>query len=190
MKAVREFAIEHPRPGLQREMRADGGPTHGLTLAEALGDHLIDRALHEAGRDTLASPAPSAVVDDLWRIAFEIGHEFLGRGSEPPGLGLGVAHGVILETPCMIGTILRIVDSLPGMAIPEQPFSRSRSRSHSCVQPGSAGRAPLIICPSMVRCMVTWNQFSTCSLSGRIRATSRRTLSPSSDMRTSFWFAA
>ena len=64
-----EVAVEHPRPGLKREVGTAASPAHRLSFREPLGDDLVDRAFYEAGRDALSSPVPLAIVDDAGRIA-------------------------------------------------------------------------------------------------------------------------
>jgi hypothetical protein len=72
-EGVLQLAVEHARPGLEREVRAALGPAHRLALGEALGDNLVDRALGEAGRDALAGAVVFAIVDDLPRVVLRVG---------------------------------------------------------------------------------------------------------------------
>ncbi len=44
-----EFVVEHLGADLQKQMGAAWSPSHLLLLHQPLGDHLIDRRLHESG---------------------------------------------------------------------------------------------------------------------------------------------
>jgi hypothetical protein len=60
---------------VQEGLRRGPAPTHLLPLVHAPGDDLVDRALHERGRDRLTAPAPGRVVDERGRIAREVAQE-------------------------------------------------------------------------------------------------------------------
>lgn len=73
---------------------------------------MIDRALHETGRDPLAGTVPLAVVGDLARVAPQVGRKLIGRGVQPPELASGfrslgsVLLGVLGPAPSVIGQFL------------------------------------------------------------------------------------
>lgn len=79
LKCLVQIAVQDVDSDLQQEMGAALGPAHLLFLDEPFGDDLIDRRLHEAGRNAFATAIPFTVVDDSVGIPGDISIKFTER---------------------------------------------------------------------------------------------------------------
>jgi hypothetical protein len=71
-------------------------PAHLLLLVHAFGDDLVDRALHERGRDRFAIPAPGCVMDQRSLVPLEVGQQLADVVFQAPD----ASHAAYRCTPC------------------------------------------------------------------------------------------
>src|ERR1700677_1211359 len=62
-EGVLERIVQHRCSHVEEGLHRRPVPAHLLLLVHAFGDDLVNRTLHERGRDRFAIPAPGGVVD-------------------------------------------------------------------------------------------------------------------------------
>src|ERR1700759_2405173 len=70
-----ERAIQHGGANVEEGLHRRPVPAHLLLLVHAPGHDLVDRTLHERGRDRLTAPAPGRVVDQRVLVALEVAEQ-------------------------------------------------------------------------------------------------------------------
>jgi hypothetical protein len=75
-EGVLERIVQHRCSHVEEGLHGRSVPAHLLFLVHALGDDLVDRTLHERGRDRFAIPAPGGVMDQRSLVSFEVGQQF------------------------------------------------------------------------------------------------------------------
>src|SRR3954466_4282052 len=91
-----ECAVQHGRAHVQEGLHARPVPAHLLRLVHALGHDLIDRALHERGRERLTTPTPSSVMHQRCLVALEIAQQLADVSLEAANAG-HLAYGRALR---------------------------------------------------------------------------------------------
>src|SRR3954464_3624431 len=71
-EGVLERVVQHGGAHVQEGLHARSAPAHLLPLVQAPGHDLVDRALHERGRDRLTTPTPSSVMHQRCLVALEV----------------------------------------------------------------------------------------------------------------------
>jgi hypothetical protein len=74
-EGVRERIVQHRCSYDEEGLHGRSVPAHRLFLVHALGDDLVDRTLHEDGRDRFAIPAPGSVMDHRSLVPLEVGQQ-------------------------------------------------------------------------------------------------------------------
>ena len=74
-EGVLERIVQHRCSHVEEGLHRRPVPAHLLLLVHAFGDDLVDRTLHERGRDRFAIPAPGGVVDQRALVSLEIGQQ-------------------------------------------------------------------------------------------------------------------
>src|SRR4051795_7170751 len=74
-EGVLERVVQHGRAHVQEGLHGRPAPAHLLLLGHALGHDLVDRALHERGRERLTTPPPSSVMPQRGLVALEIAQQ-------------------------------------------------------------------------------------------------------------------
>src|SRR3954464_13987817 len=74
-EGVLERVVQHGGAHVQEGLHARPAPAHLLPLVQALGHDLIDRTLHERGRDRLSAPTPSSVMHQRCLGALEVAQQ-------------------------------------------------------------------------------------------------------------------
>src|SRR5271163_1306637 len=72
-EGVLELIIQHGCSYVEEGLHRRPVPAHLLLLVHAFGDDLVDRTLHERGRDQFAIPAPGGVMDQRSLVPLEVG---------------------------------------------------------------------------------------------------------------------
>jgi hypothetical protein len=72
---ILERAVQHGRSDVEEGLHRHPVPAHLLFFVHALGHDLVDRALHERGRDRLVAPAPGCIVDQRTLVALEVAEQ-------------------------------------------------------------------------------------------------------------------
>jgi hypothetical protein len=86
-EGVLERAVQHGRADVEEGLHGRPVPAHLLRLVHALGHDLVDRTLHERGRDRLTTPTPGRVVHQRAKIALEVAQQASGCGTAGAGGG-------------------------------------------------------------------------------------------------------
>src|SRR5215211_2210376 len=74
-EGVLECTVQHRCPHVEEGLHRRPVPAHLLLLVHAFGDDLVDRTLHERGRDWFAIPAPGGVMDQRSLVPPEVGQQ-------------------------------------------------------------------------------------------------------------------
>ena len=71
-EGVRERIVQHCCTNVEERLHRRPVPAHLLLLVHAFGDDLVDRTLHERGRDRFAASMPGSVMNQCVFVAFEV----------------------------------------------------------------------------------------------------------------------
>ena len=74
-EGVRERIVQHRCLHVEEGLRRCPVPAHLLLLVHVFGNDLVDRTLHERGRDRFAIPAPGGVMDQRSLVPLEVGQQ-------------------------------------------------------------------------------------------------------------------
>src|SRR5215218_7548170 len=74
-EGVLECTVQHRCPHVEEGLHRRPVPAHLLLLVHAFGDDLVDRTLHERGRDWFAIPAPGGVMDQRSLVPPEVSQQ-------------------------------------------------------------------------------------------------------------------
>src|SRR5215213_191443 len=113
-----ERVIQHGGAHVKEGLHRRSVPAHLLLLVHALGHDLVDRTLHERGRDRRAAPAPGSIVDQHPLVALEVAQQLADVPLETSDAGY-VTQGLALR-PATQGCALAPA-SRPA-AVPQAPF--------------------------------------------------------------------
>src|SRR3984957_14415793 len=80
LERIVQYRCSHVEEGLHRRPV----PAHLLLLVHAFGDDLVDRTLHESGRDRFAIPVPGGVMDQCSLVPLEVGEQLADVVSRAP----------------------------------------------------------------------------------------------------------
>jgi len=83
-EGVLERIVQHRCPHVEEGLHSRPIPTHLLLLVHAFGNDLVDRTLHERGRDRFAIPAPGGVMDQRPLVSLEVGQQLADVVSQAP----------------------------------------------------------------------------------------------------------
>src|SRR3712207_3400610 len=82
-----ERAVQRRRADVEEGLHGGPVPAHLLLLGHPLGHDLVDRALHEGGRDRLATPAPGGVGHQGVLVALEVAQQVADAALEAANAG-------------------------------------------------------------------------------------------------------
>src|SRR5664279_4303817 len=83
-EGVFERIVQHRCSHVEEGLHRRPVPAHLLLLVHAFGDDLVDRTLHERGRDRFAVPAPGGVMHQRSLVPLEVGQQLAGVVFQAP----------------------------------------------------------------------------------------------------------
>src|SRR6202521_2979789 len=94
-KGVLERVVQHSTAHVEEGRHGCPVPAHLLLLVHALGDDLVDRALHERGGDELTETTPGSIVYQRVLVALKVGEKVGEMTLKPVDAG-DLAHVLTL----------------------------------------------------------------------------------------------
>src|SRR5580692_9144941 len=94
-EGVLERIVQHRCSHVEEGLHGCPVPAHLLLLVHAFGNDLVDRTLHERGRDRFAIPAPVGVMDQRSLVPLEVGQQLADVVFQAPDTSYVVYIGTV-----------------------------------------------------------------------------------------------
>ena len=114
----RERIVQHRCPHVEEGLHRCPVPAHLLFPVHPFGDDLVDRTLHESGRDRLAAPVPGGVMDQRSLVSLEVARQFAGMVLQ----ALDASHTTYIGTLCPAAERREFAPASLPAPMPQAPF--------------------------------------------------------------------